>query len=305
MTDPYGFLSLPRAPVPPRPVEERLRDWDEVYAGQAELPLVSEQARRCMDCGIPFCHHGCPLANLIPEWNILASRGDWQAAHERLHATNNFPEFTGRLCPAPCEDACVLAINTDPVTIKNVEQQIADTAWERGHVVPYPPERLSGKTVAVVGSGPAGLAAAQQLTRIGHTVAVYERADRIGGLLRYGIPSFKLAKDVLDRRLEQMRAEGTRFRTGVEVGGDGVSAAAATPARTASARCCGRAPPPRSSWTSTPNPRPGARPASPGRPTRRCTGSRTPTRRPAAGPAATRGCSPRPPCTSRATTGAG
>jgi glutamate synthase (NADPH/NADH) small chain len=225
MTDPYGFLSLPRAPVPPRPVEERLRDWDEVYAGQAELPLVSEQARRCMDCGIPFCHHGCPLANLIPEWNILASRGDWQAAHERLHATNNFPEFTGRLCPAPCEDACVLAINTDPVTIKNVEQQIADTAWERGHVVPYPPERLSGKTVAVVGSGPAGLAAAQQLTRIGHTVAVYERADRIGGLLRYGIPSFKLAKDVLDRRLEQMRAEGTRFRTGVEVGGDGVSAA--------------------------------------------------------------------------------
>ncbi|MGW7366546.1 glutamate synthase subunit beta [Streptomyces sp. NPDC054841] len=220
MTDPFGFLKIPRRPVPPRPVEERLGDWKEVYAGQALLPLVSEQARRCMDCGIPFCHSGCPLGNLIPEWNVYASRGDWYAAAERLHATNNFPEFTGRLCPAPCEDACVLAINADPVTIKNVEQAIADEAWERGYVAPMPPDRLSGKTVAIIGSGPAGLAAAQQLTRIGHTVVVYERADRIGGLLRYGIPEFKMEKRQLDRRIEQMRAEGTKFRTGVDVGPD-------------------------------------------------------------------------------------
>jgi glutamate synthase (NADPH/NADH) small chain len=219
MTDPYGFLKAPRRPVPPRPVDERLGDWDEVYAGQALLPLVSEQARRCMDCGIPFCHNGCPLGNLIPEWNVYAARGDWRTAGERLHATNNFPEFTGRLCPAPCEDACVLAINADPVTIKNVEQAIADQVWERGYVSPQPPERLSGKTVAVIGSGPAGLAAAQQLTRIGHTVAVYERADRIGGLLRYGIPAFKMEKRYLDRRIAQMRAEGTKFRTGADVGG--------------------------------------------------------------------------------------
>ncbi|WP_455353273.1 glutamate synthase subunit beta [Streptomyces sp. SYSU K217416] len=220
MTDPHGFLKIPRRPVPARPVEERLSDWNEVYAGQALLPLVSEQAGRCMDCGIPFCHSGCPLGNLIPEWNAYAARGDWSAAAERLHATNNFPEFTGRLCPAPCEDACVLAINADPVTIKNVEQAIADQAWERGYASPKPPERLSGRTVAVIGSGPAGLAAAQQLTRIGHTVAVYERADRIGGLLRYGIPAFKLEKRQLDRRIEQMRAEGTKFRTGMDVGGD-------------------------------------------------------------------------------------
>ncbi|MFK4225766.1 glutamate synthase subunit beta [Streptomyces sp. NPDC019890] len=220
MTDPFGFLKIPRRPVPARPVEERLSDWNEVYAGQALLPLVSEQAGRCMDCGIPFCHHGCPLGNLIPEWNAYAARGDWQAAAERLHATNNFPEFTGRLCPAPCEDACVLTINADPVTIKNVEQAIADQIWERGYAPPQPPERLSGKTVAVVGSGPAGLAAAQQLTRAGHTVAVYERADRIGGLLRYGIPAFKMEKRHLDRRIEQMQAEGTKFRTGVDVGGD-------------------------------------------------------------------------------------
>ncbi|MFJ7198909.1 MULTISPECIES: glutamate synthase subunit beta [unclassified Streptomyces] len=220
MTDPHGFLKFPRRPVPARPVQERLRDWNEVYAGQARLPLVSEQAGRCMDCGIPFCHSGCPLGNLIPEWNTYAGRADWRAAAERLHATNNFPEFTGRLCPAPCEDACVLTINADPVTIKNVEQAIADQIWERGYASPRPPERLSGKTVAVVGSGPAGLAAAQQLTRIGHTVAVYERADRIGGLLRYGIPEFKMEKRHLDRRIEQMRAEGTKFRTGTDIGND-------------------------------------------------------------------------------------
>ncbi|MEU0835147.1 glutamate synthase subunit beta [Streptomyces sp. NPDC005969] len=220
MTDPFGFLKVPRRPAPARPVDERLSDWDEVYAGQPRLPLVSEQAGRCMDCGIPFCHHGCPLGNLIPEWNAYAARADWRAAAERLHATNNFPEFTGRLCPAPCEDACVLTINADPVTIKNVEQAIADQIWARGYAPPQPPERLSGKTVAVIGSGPAGLAAAQQLTRIGHTVAVYERADRIGGLLRYGIPAFKMEKHHLNCRIEQMRAEGTKFRTGVDVGSD-------------------------------------------------------------------------------------
>ncbi|MFD4943546.1 glutamate synthase subunit beta [Streptomyces sp. NPDC058239] len=220
MTDPYGFLKTPRRPVPARPVQERLSDWNEVYAGQARLPLVSEQAGRCMDCGIPFCHSGCPLGNLIPEWNAYARKGDWWAAAERLHATNNFPEFTGRLCPAPCEDACVLTINADPVTIKNVEQAIADQIWARGYATPQQPGRLSGKTVAVIGSGPAGLAAAQQLTRSGHTVAVYERADRIGGLLRYGIPAFKLEKRHLDRRIEQMRAEGTMFRTCVDVGSD-------------------------------------------------------------------------------------
>ncbi|MGW8557059.1 glutamate synthase subunit beta [Streptomyces tubercidicus] len=220
MTDPHGFLKTPRRPVPARPVEERLSDWNEVYAGQALLPLVAEQAGRCMDCGIPFCHSGCPLGNLIPEWNAYATRGNWRAASERLHATNNFPEFTGRLCPAPCEDACVLAINADPVTIKNVEQAIADRSWEQGYAVPHPPERLSGKSVGVIGSGPAGLAAAQQLTRIGHTVAVYERADRLGGLLRYGIPAFKLEKRYLDRRIAQMRAEGTKFRTEMDIGGE-------------------------------------------------------------------------------------
>ena len=219
MTDPHGFLRTGRRPVPARPVQERLGDWSEVHAGRTRLPLVSEQAGRCMDCGIPFCHSGCPLANLIPEWNAYAHKGDWRAAAERLHATNNFPEFTGRLCPAPCEDACVLSINADPVTIKDVEQTIADESWARGYAVPRPPERLSGRSVAVVGSGPAGLAAAQQLTRVGHTVTVYERADRVGGLLRYGIPAFKLEKHHIDRRVEQMRAEGTEFRTHVDVGG--------------------------------------------------------------------------------------
>ncbi|MFD3547935.1 glutamate synthase subunit beta [Streptomyces sp. NPDC058655] len=219
MTDPFGFLKVPRRPVPARPVEERLGDWREVHAGQALLPLVSEQAGRCMDCGIPFCHTGCPLGNLVPEWNAYAASGDWHAAYERLHATNNFPEFTGRLCPAPCEDACVLAINADPVTIKNVEQAIADEGRRRGYAMPRPPERRSGRTVAVIGSGPAGLAAAQQLTRAGHSVVVHERSDRFGGLLRYGIPDFKLEKVHLDRRIEQMRAEGTAFAAGADIGG--------------------------------------------------------------------------------------
>jgi len=173
-----------------------------------------------MDCGIPFCHNGCPLGNLIPEWNDMAHRGDWRGAIDRLHATNNFPEFTGRLCPAPCEAACVLGINSDPVTIKQVEVTIIDRAWDAGYVQPQPPDRLTGKTVAVVGSGPAGLAAAQQLARAGHTVAVYERDDRVGGLLRYGIPEFKMEKRHIDRRIEQMEAEGVKFRTGIEIGVD-------------------------------------------------------------------------------------
>jgi len=220
MADPKGFLTTPRQEWPRRPVEERVRDWDEVYVPGALLPIVEAQADRCMDCGVPFCHEACPLGNLIPEWNDLVSRDDWRAASDRLHATNNFPEFTGRLCPAPCEAGCVLAINQPAVTIKNVEVAIADRAWEDGLAPPKPPERLTGRTVAVVGSGPAGLAAAQQLTRAGHTVAVFERDDRPGGLMRYGIPSFKMEKHHLDRRLEQLRAEGVRFRTSVEVGRD-------------------------------------------------------------------------------------
>ncbi|MFD8596217.1 glutamate synthase subunit beta [Kitasatospora sp. NPDC059646] len=220
MADPKGFLTTPKQLAERRPVDVRLRDWNEVYVERSLLPIISKQAGRCMDCGIPFCHNGCPLGNLIPEWNDLAYRDDWAGAIERLHATNNFPEFTGRLCPAPCESACVLGINQDAVTIKNVEVTIIDKAWDRGGVTPQVPERLSGKTVAVVGSGPSGLAAAQQLTRAGHTVVVYERADRIGGLLRYGIPEFKMEKRHINRRIEQMRAEGTRFRTGVEVGVD-------------------------------------------------------------------------------------
>jgi glutamate synthase (NADPH/NADH) small chain len=220
MTDPKGFLRTPRQDCARRPVEERVRDWNEVYDGQSLLPIINAQAGRCMDCGIPFCHSGCPLGNLIPEWNDLVSKDDWARASEWLHATNNFPEFTGRLCPAPCESACVLAINQPAVTIKNVEVSIADHAWERGYATPRPPERRSGLTVAVIGSGPAGLACAQQLTRAGHTVTVYERDDRIGGLLRYGIPQFKMEKRHLDRRLDQMRAEGTRFCAGVAVGSD-------------------------------------------------------------------------------------
>ncbi|MBK8867084.1 MAG: glutamate synthase subunit beta [Actinomycetales bacterium] len=218
MADPQGFLTTRERELPARrPVPVRLQDWREVYEAQ-DVDQLRRQAGRCMDCGIPFCHSGCPLGNLIPEWNDLAWKGQWREAIERLHATNNFPEFTGRLCPAPCETACVLGINQPAVTIKQVEVTTIDRAFEAGAVVPQPPERLSGKTVAVVGSGPAGLAAAQQLTRAGHTVAVFERADRPGGLLRYGIPEFKMEKAVLDRRIAQMEAEGTRFRCGVAVG---------------------------------------------------------------------------------------
>src|SRR5688500_9385954 len=223
MADPKGFLKHGREVASRREVAERVQDWDEVYPdgiGRALLPIINTQAGRCMDCGIPFCHQGCPLGNIIPEWNDLVWRDDWDGAMDRLHATNNFPEFTGRLCPAPCETSCVLGINQDPVTIKNVEVSIIDRAWGSGYVRPEPPEWLSGRTVAVIGSGPAGLAAAQQLTRAGHTVAVYERADKIGGLLRYGIPEFKMEKRHLDRRLDQMRREGTVVRAGVSVGDD-------------------------------------------------------------------------------------
>jgi glutamate synthase (NADPH/NADH) small chain len=221
MADPRGFITTPRQVAERRPVHERIHDWKEVYPGtpgRALLPIITEQAGRCMDCGIPFCHTGCPLGNLIPEWNDLVWRSDWDEALERLHATNNFPEFTGRLCPAPCETACVVGINRDPVTIKNVEVSIIDKAWDERRVAPQPPEWHTGKTVAVVGSGPAGLAAAQQLTRAGHTVAVFERSEEPGGLMRFGIPEFKMEKYVLDRRIRQMKDEGTNFRCGVTVG---------------------------------------------------------------------------------------
>jgi glutamate synthase (NADPH/NADH) small chain len=219
MADPKGFLAHARELPARRPVDVRIRDWREVYE-DFPAPALTRQAARCMDCGIPFCHNGCPLGNLIPEWNDLVHRDDWHEAIERLHATNNFPEFTGRLCPAPCESACVLGINSDPVAIKRIEVEIVDRAFAEGWVTPLPPASRTGKRVAVVGSGPAGLAAAQQLTRAGHDVVVFERADRIGGLLRYGIPEFKMEKRHLDRRLEQMRAEGTEFRAGVDVGAD-------------------------------------------------------------------------------------
>lgn len=219
MADPRGFLNTGRETPKRRPVDVRIRDWREVYEEQ-EFGALQKQAGRCMDCGIPFCHQGCPLGNLIPEWNDLIWRNEKIDAIDRLHATNNFPEFTGRLCPAPCETACVLGINQDPVTIKQVELRTIEEAFTSGNVKPMQPDRMTGKTVAVIGSGPAGLAAAQQLTRAGHTVVVYERAPKIGGLLRYGIPEFKMEKSVLDRRLNQMQREGTRFRAGVNVGVD-------------------------------------------------------------------------------------
>lgn len=219
MGDVRGFLKHSRQTPDRRPVPVRLRDWREVYR-DFPADALREQAGRCMDCGIPFCNQGCPLGNLIPDWNDLVYRDRWREAIDRLHATNNFPEFTGRLCPAPCEASCVLGINSDAVTIKQVEVEIIDKAWDMGWVVPLPPSVSTGRRVAVVGSGPAGLAAAQQLTRAGHRVTVWERDDRIGGLLRYGIPEFKMEKRFLDRRLEQMEAEGTEFRTGAEVGVD-------------------------------------------------------------------------------------
>ncbi len=218
MGDITGFLKHGRELPGRRPVPLRIQDWREVYEPFAEDRLRI-QASRCMDCGIPFCHEGCPLGNLIPDWNDLVYWGEWVEAIERLHATNNFPDFTGRLCPAPCEGSCVLGINSDPVTIKQVEFEIIERAFTDGIVSPVPPSARTGKAVAVVGSGPAGLAAAQQLTRAGHRVVVFERAEKPGGLLRYGIPEFKMEKEVLDRRLEQMRAEGTEFVVRTQVGG--------------------------------------------------------------------------------------
>jgi glutamate synthase (NADPH/NADH) small chain len=219
MGDVTGFMKHRRATPTRRPIPVRIQDWREVYEDFPHDDL-RVQASRCMNCGIPFCHNGCPLGNLIPEWNDLVWREDWQDAIDRLHATNNFPEFTGRLCPAPCEASCVLGINDDPVTIKQVELTIIERAWDESWIHPVPPATRTGKRVAVVGSGPAGLAAAQQLTRAGHDVVLYERADRIGGLLRYGIPEFKMEKRFLDRRLAQMAAEGTELRPGVDVGVD-------------------------------------------------------------------------------------
>jgi glutamate synthase (NADPH/NADH) small chain len=214
-----GFLEFERELPPRRPVEERLHDWRELEGKHPEDKL-QKQAARCMDCGIPFCHKGCPLGNIIPDWNDLVYRGRWKEAIDRLHSTNNFPDFTGRVCPAPCEEACVLNINDDPVTIKQIEKQIIEHAYKAGWLVPHVPPQRTGKKVAVVGSGPAGLACAQQLARAGHLVTVFERADRIGGLLRYGIPDFKMEKYLIDRRVEQMAAEGVTFRPSTNVGVD-------------------------------------------------------------------------------------
>jgi len=214
-----GFLEIEREQPARREVKTRLQDWFEIYQPFPE-EKQREQAARCMDCGVPFCHTGCPVNNLIPDWNDLAYNGRWEAAIRRLHATNNFPEFTGRICPAPCEAACVLGIDQPPVSIKLMERSIVERAWDEGWIHPEPPEQNTGKRVAVVGSGPAGLAAAQQLRRAGHSVTVYEKNDRIGGLLRYGIPNFKLEKHIIDRRIQQMRAEGVTFLTNAHVGGD-------------------------------------------------------------------------------------
>ena len=212
-----GFLEIDREQPTRRKVEERLEDWFEIYQPFGEAKQ-REQGARCMDCGVPFCHTGCPLNNLIPDWNDLVYNGRWPSAIRRLHATNNFPEFTGRICPAPCETACVLAITEPAVSIKLIERSIVDRAWDEGWIQPEPPEHNTGRSVAVVGSGPAGLAAAQQLRRAGHSVTVYEKSDRIGGLMRYGIPNFKLEKHLLDRRIEQMRAEGVTFVPNAHVG---------------------------------------------------------------------------------------
>jgi glutamate synthase (NADPH) small chain len=219
---PTGFIEIGRKKQPARPVAERVRDWREVYLPYTNDAL-SQQGARCMDCGIPFCHQGCPLGNLIPDWNDLVYHDRWQTAIERLLATNNFPEFTGRLCPAPCEGSCVLGINSDPVTIKAIENAIIERAFDEGWIVPKPPKARSGKRIAVVGSGPSGLAVADQLNKGGHWVTVFERADRIGGLLRYGIPEFKMEKRVLDRRLTVMEAEGVKFRANANIG-DGIPA---------------------------------------------------------------------------------
>src|SRR5258708_5990769 len=219
MGKPTGFMEAGREKLHKRPVEERVKDWKEYVLPEnsAELKI---QAARCMDCGVPFCHQGCPLGNIIPDWNDLVYRDRWQEAIERLHATNNFPEFTGRLCPAPCENSCVLGLDVhkQPVTIKQIEVSIIDHAWANGWVKPMPPNTLTGKKVAVVGSGPAGLACAQQLARVGHKVTLFERADRIGGLLRYGIPEFKMEKRHIDRRMKQMEAEGVEFKVNSNIG---------------------------------------------------------------------------------------
>lgn len=219
MSDPRAFLTIDRRDRANQPVDARLAHWDE-FADPIDEPTVRQQAARCMDCGVPFCHSACPVNNLIPDWNALAEQGEWRAALDRLHATNNFPEFTGRVCPAPCEAACTLNLLDQPVTIKTIECAIVDRGWDEGWIVPQVALRGTGKRIAIVGSGPAGLACAQQLARMGHAPTVFEKADRIGGLLRYGIPDFKLGKELIDRRTAQMEAEGVIFRTGLEVGGN-------------------------------------------------------------------------------------
>ena len=217
MSDPTGFLTIPRHDRAARPIAERVADWDE-YVLPMPPSEVAQQANRCMDCGVPFCHSACPVGNLIPDWNSLVSDQQWRQACERLHRTNNFPEFTGRVCPAPCEEACTLALTDEPVTIKTIECAIVDRGWDEGWIVPQVARRGTGRRIAVVGSGPAGLACAQQLARMGHAPTVFEKADRIGGLLRYGIPDFKMDRALVDRRIVQMEAEGVIFRTGMEIG---------------------------------------------------------------------------------------